>query len=79
MVDKAIVRAVVVEHIQAHGYDGTLTARVVREDDARAVVDDLGHGNVGFHRAQIHHPESGSRISQSACCHAKNTGTRVAL
>lgn len=35
MVDKAIVRAVVVEHIQAHGYDGTLTARVVREETER--------------------------------------------
>lgn len=35
MVDIAIVRAVVVEHIQAHGYDGTLTARVVREETER--------------------------------------------
>ena len=34
-VDPTVVRAVVQQHIQTHGYDGSLTARVVREETER--------------------------------------------
>ena len=34
-VDPELVRAVVQDHLKKHGYDGSLTARVVREETER--------------------------------------------